>query len=66
MKKQYHILNGDALKEVFPKSIPGDLIITRECLVDGNVKGKNRNDFYRNRAEFLSNNYGDFKISDYY
>jgi len=38
-KKQYHILNGDALKEQFPDRIKGKIIIARECLVDGNVTG---------------------------
>ncbi len=42
MRKQYHILNGDSLKEQFPENIQGDIIVARECLVDGNVKGKGK------------------------
>lgn len=58
MKKQYHILNGDVLKQQFPKTIPGDIIVARECLVDGNVKGKNLDELFASRAKFLSENYG--------
>jgi hypothetical protein len=36
----YHILNGDALQERFPQEIMGEKIITRECLMDANLKGK--------------------------
>ncbi|WP_211277476.1 hypothetical protein [Nonlabens spongiae] len=39
MNTHYHILNGDALKEQFPKTIPGKIIVGRECLVDGPVQG---------------------------
>ncbi|GJM35445.1 MAG: hypothetical protein DHS20C18_44460 [Saprospiraceae bacterium] len=39
-EKQYHILNGDSLKEQFPENIQGEIIIARECLVDGSVKGR--------------------------
>ena len=58
MKKQYHILNGDSLKEQFPKNIDGDLIITRECLIEGDLHGGNLDDFFASRAKFLSSNYG--------
>ncbi len=34
MKKQYHVLNRDALFEQFPKSIDGNLVLVRECLVE--------------------------------
>ena len=36
---RYHILNGDSLKDVFPKEIYGTCIVARECLVDGDVSG---------------------------
>lgn len=57
MKKQYHILNGDALKQQFPKSIQGEIIIVRECLIEGNVKGEALGQFFDNRAEFISEAY---------
>lgn len=65
MKKQYHILNGDALHQQFPKNIEGEIIIARECLVDGNVKGKDLNELFDTRAKFLSQNYGGTE-QDYY
>ena len=35
----FHILNGDALKSQFPERILGEIIVARECLVDGPVEG---------------------------
>ena len=61
MKKEYHILNGDALKEQFPEDIKGTLIIARECLIEGNVDGDTFDSFFNNRAQFISKNYGDTK-----
>lgn len=65
MKKEYHILNGDALKEQFPVAISGEKIIARECLVDGDVKGNNLAEFYETRAQFLSQHYGESE-EDYF
>ena len=59
MRKQVHIVNGDSLKEQFPKEIDGELIIARECLVEGNVDGDDFDTFFENRAEFIFQNYGD-------
>ncbi len=58
-KKIYHILNGDALLERFPEPIPGERIVARECLVDGDVSCENLEDFFSTRASFLSRNYGE-------
>ncbi|MDY8135388.1 DUF1835 domain-containing protein [Aquimarina sp. 2201CG5-10] len=58
MRKQIHILNGDSLKQQFPESIQGDIIVARECLVDGNVKGKDLNELFTTRAKFITQNYG--------
>ena len=66
MRKQFHILNGDSLKQQFPETIPGEIIVVRECLVDGNVNGNSLNDLFKIRAEFISNNYGGFKEQDYF
>jgi len=56
---QYHILNGDALKNQFPADqVPGSLIICRECLIDGPLKGKTLSDFFQQRATFLEGKYG--------
>jgi len=58
MTHQYHILNGDALKSQFPPSIKGEVIVTRECLVDGLVGGKSLEELFETRAEFIKKNYG--------
>ncbi len=65
MKPQFHILNGDSLKEKFPESIEGSIIIARECLVDGDVNGDSLEALYHTRAKFLSDNYGG-EMKDYY
>lgn len=66
MREQYHILNGDSLKEQFPESILGEIIVTRECLVDGSVKGKNLTEFFKTRAEFISSKYDGYSEKDYF
>ncbi|WP_346859443.1 DUF1835 domain-containing protein [uncultured Draconibacterium sp.] len=66
MRKQYHILNGDSLKEQFPEIIQGEIIVARECLVDGNVNGNSLPDLFKVRAEFISNNYDGYKEQDYF
>lgn len=66
MKKQYHILNGDALKEQLPPSIEGEIIVARECLVDGSVKGKSLDELYETRARFLASAYGLSSKAEYY
>ncbi len=64
--KQYHILNGDALKEQFPSEIEGEVIIARECLVDGDVKSKNLEELWELRAGFITEFYGDYSKEDYF
>jgi hypothetical protein len=66
MTNQYHILNGDSLKEQFPEKIQGEIIVTKECLVDGSVKGNNLTDLFKTRAKFISNNYHGYNELDYY
>lgn len=66
MNNQYHILNGDALKQQFPNEIEGERIVARECLVDGDVRGESLEELYQNRAQFLSSAYGDGSIEEYY
>ena len=56
---QYHILNGDALKAQIPTDkITGNLIVCRECLIDGNIQGDSLMEFWDNRSEFMEKNYG--------
>ncbi|NQX76469.1 hypothetical protein [Gilvibacter sp.] len=54
-----HILNGDALLERFPESISGDLLICRECLIDGPLQGRNPETFFANRMAYLDVSYDD-------
>lgn len=63
--QQYHILNGDSLKAQFPSIIQGEVIVARECLVDGNVKGDNFETLMANRAKFIGQ-YPDCSSQDYY
>ena len=49
----YHILNGDCLKEQFPKELIGELLIARECLVEGDVTGETLEEFWKNRATYI-------------
>ena len=66
MKKQFHILNGDSLKERFPENIQGEIIVARECLVDGNVQGNSLSELYKVRAHFIGNNYDGYDAQDYF
>lgn len=66
MSSLYHILNGDCLKERFPISINGEIIVARESLVDGDVNGDNLNDLFATRANFISHNYEGFAEKDYF
>ena len=52
-----HILNGDSLREQFPTAISGEIIVAKECLVDGNVSGESLEDLYKNRIAFLQQAY---------
>jgi len=62
----YHIINGDALKSQLEGKIAGQLIVARECLVDGPVTSTNLSAFYEERAQFLSTAYGDSDPTKYY
>lgn len=53
---QWHILNGDALREQFQAwKIPGQTLVMRECLVEGPVAGED--DFWSQRKAFISEAY---------
>jgi hypothetical protein len=58
--KTYHILNGDSLKDQFPtEQIKGEIIVMKECLIDGPSSGKNLVEFFQTRSEFIKEVYGD-------
>lgn len=56
----FHILNGDCLARQLQQSgIPGELIICRECLIDGNLSGNTLPDFWNTRAHYIATTYHD-------
>lgn len=58
MAKKYHILNGDALKEQFPSSLEGEIIVARECMVDVPVNAGSLEELWATRSGFICNEYG--------
>lgn len=51
-----HVLPGDSLVETFAATeISGEVVICRECLVDGRVFGETMEEFWEVRATFLNN-----------
>jgi len=64
-ERVYHILNGDALKKQFPKTLKGEVVVARECLVDGDVGGNNLDDFFQRRAHFIAKSYGNYSVRQY-
>ena len=55
-----HVLPGDALTENFRKTkVDGEIIVCRECLVEGDVKAKNPEDLWQVRAAFIDESYGE-------
>jgi len=60
--KTFHIVNGDALLDNFPAELlTGEIIVARECLVDGPVSGENFQEFAETRANFIHQEYGEEK-----
>lgn len=66
MNDEFHILNGDALLHQFPKQIHGEKIVTKECLVDGDVEGGTLEELFSTRAKFLSDHYPETTAEDYF
>lgn len=66
MTKEYHILNGDSLKEQLPEQITGEIIVMRECFVDGDVQSRDLEDLYEIRTNFINSNYSECSKNDYY
>jgi hypothetical protein len=57
-----HVLPGDALAEKFNKTgLNGEIAICRECLIEGDVKAENINDFWETRANFIKLSYDESK-----
>jgi len=57
--KKIHVLPGDALIGNFKHAgIEGEIAICRECLIEGEVKSANLDDFWTVRARFINSTYG--------
>lgn len=57
-----HVLPGDALTENFADAnIEGEIVVCRECLVDGDVKADDLADFWNVRAAFIASSFGETK-----
>jgi hypothetical protein len=55
-----HVLAGDALADNFNGSgIEGKPVVCRECLVEGDVRAASLEDFWKVRAGFIKNAYGE-------
>lgn len=58
-----HVLPGDALAVDFKNAdIEGDVVVCRECLIEGDVRGEELEDFWSARADFLQSAYGKDEI----
>ena len=55
--KTYHILNGSAL-EAQLVGLKGEIIVFKECLIDGDIKGESFEELFSTRAQFFEMHYG--------
>lgn len=56
----YHVLPGDAYIDTFRKSgIGGEIVVCRECLVEGDLGGETLEDLWSTRENYLSSAYPD-------
>ena len=54
----YHILNGDALIKTFlDTGLNGEMVIARECLIEGDLGGETLTEFYKTRAKHIATTY---------
>ncbi len=56
MAKEYHILNGDCLKDQL-QDLEAEKIVLRECFVDGNAQGDSLEEIFTNRFPFFQKQY---------
>jgi hypothetical protein len=60
MKTTLHVLPGDATAADFAETgIDGEVIVCREALIDGNVKAKNLDEFWKVREAFIGREHGE-------
>ena len=57
----YNVLNGDSLAYSFPDAkIAGELIVTREALIEGDLTGNSLPDFWQTRAKYMNLAYNEY------
>jgi len=62
----YHVLNGDALVPGFKATgLPGEIIVARECLIEGDLKGETLPEFLENRARFVEDEFNEERVRYY-
>ncbi|MGI9056072.1 MAG: DUF1835 domain-containing protein [Pyrinomonadaceae bacterium] len=55
---KYHVLPGDSLVETFENTnIEGEIIVCRECLMEGDLTAKNLEEFWKIRENYLTKNF---------
>lgn len=55
-----HVLPGDAIAEKFELTgIPGEVVICRESLIEGDARATDPDDFWRRRARYFRREYGE-------
>jgi len=62
----FHVLNGDALKEQLSGKVDGEIIVARECLIDGPVGEVELEVFFQMRASFLDHAYEGSDEGEYF
>src|SRR5215831_2735911 len=54
----YHILNGDSLAFTFrDTNFVGEIIVIRECLIEGDLNGETIEEFWQHRAAYIRSAY---------
>tara|TARA_R110000868_G_scaffold383578_5_gene650620 strand:- start:2711 stop:3466 length:756 start_codon:yes stop_codon:yes gene_type:complete len=66
MKEQFHILNGDALKDQFPKELSENIIVARECLIEGDLRGSTLDIFFQTRSKFIADTFEEASVEGYF
>ena len=61
MAEIFHILNGDALRNRFPDTIDGTIVVFRECLIEGPTIHGDFKEFFTVRSKYIQKTY---KISE--
>jgi hypothetical protein len=57
----YHVLPGDAQVEDFRQTgLPGEVLVCREALIEGDISGETLDEFFSNRAAFHGKSRSDY------